>query len=357
MRYRTRARPTGGRTDPSSPGVSACPRAHRTLGLLLATALLATACSSAPASEPEPPAPPDPPPAEVPSSEPDEPDPPADEASGSDSDEEQLDELWASFYRAWTEQVPLEVTDPAVFADLAVDPDQTSSQLVAQRLDSRPIITDLEQWPRIVVDGDTATITDCVITTQHERDDDGNTVSLSTSWEAQAVATADGWRIESARPRDLFCVPEELNEQLLDAYRDYRSAKDAAWDPPDPDHPELEQTMAGEHLAFIRRLLDEHQDDGIVVRDPAPTDNAVVWELGIGTATVSDCVRQVAGRGAFDAESGERLDELIPPVQEGQLDAQSVDLIRMGDGVWKVENQAGTRDTNCTEGSTRYAVR
>lgn len=356
MRYRTRARPTGGRTDPSSPGVSARPRAHRTLGLLLATALLATACSSAPASEPEPPAPPDPPPAEVPSSEPDEPDPPADEASGSDSDEEQLDELWASFYRAWTEQVPLEVTDPAAFADLAVDPDQTSSQLVAQRLDSRPIITDLEQWPRIVVDGDTATITDCVITTQHERDDDGNTVSLSTSWEAQAVATTDGWRIETARPRDLFCVPEELNEQLLDAYREYREGLDTAWDPPDPNHPVLIQTMSGEQLTFIRGLLEEHQRDGIVIREPAPTDNAVVWDLGIGTATVSDCTEQVAEYGAFELETGERLDDLIPPVEPGRLDAQSVDLVRSSNGTWQVVDQSASRDTDCVVGSTRYAI-
>jgi hypothetical protein len=354
MRFRSRARR---RVRPpvlsSASGASAGCTASRRVGTLLVAGLLLSACSTAPASEPAAEAPPEQSPSEALSPVPTEPDP----AAEAPTDEEQLGELWAAFYRAWVDQAPLEDPAPAAFADLAVDPDQTTSDLVAQRLDSRPVVTEFEQWPQVVIDGDTATITDCVIVTQHERDEDGNAVSLSTSWEAQATSTVHGWRIETAGPRDLFCVPEELNEQLLDAYRAYRAAKEAAWDPPDPDHPGLDQTMTGEHLEFIHRLLEEHERERIVVRDPAPTDNAVVWELGIGTATVSDCVRQVAGRGAFDAESGERLDELIPPVREGQLDAQSVDLVRTDNGVWKVENQAGTRDTDCIEGSTRYEVR
>jgi hypothetical protein len=345
----------GGPTAPAgAAGTNAGSPLPRVLAGVAVAALLA-ACSSAPASQPEPP-PEDGSRAGAPAAEPGEPgepEPPVDERS----EQEQVDELWTSFYRAWVEQVGLEEPEPAAFADLVVDPGETISNLVAQRLDGRPLITAYEQWPHMVIDGDTATISDCVITTQHEPDEDGSSVTLSTSWEATATATDDGWRIATARPRDLFCVAEELNEQLLDAYRDYRAAKEAAWDPPDPDHPALERTMTGEHLEFIHRLLEEHQRDRIVVRDPAPTDNAVVWELGIGAATVSDCVRQVEGRGAFDADSGERLDDLIAPVREGQLDAQSVDLVRTDEGVWKVENQAGTRDTDCIEGSTRYEVR
>jgi hypothetical protein len=337
---------------PSSAAGVARGRALRSFGMLLAVALLVAACSSAPASEPEPRPPADQPPAGAPGSEPEEPGLSADEPS----DEEQLGELWVTFYRAWVEQAPLEDTDPAAFADLAVDPDELVSNLVAQRLESRPVVTEFEQWPQLVIDGDTATITDCVITTQHERDEDGNAVTLSTSWEAQATTTAEGWRIETAGPRDLFCVAEELNVQLLGAYRDYRQALDAAWDPPDPDHPALTQTMAGEQLTFIRELLEEHQRDGIVIREPAPTDNAVVWELGIGTATVSDCTEQVPEYGAFDLETGDRLDDLIPPVEPGRLDAQSVDLVRNGSGTWQVVDQAASRDTDCVVGSTRYAV-
>ena len=115
--------------------------------------------------------------------------------------------------------------------------------------------------------------------------------------------------------------------------------------------------MAGEQLTFIRDLLAEHQRDGIVIRDPAPTDNAVVFEVGIGAATVSDCTEQVDGYGAFDLESGERLDDLIAPVESGRLDAQSVELERQEDGSWRVIDQAASRDTTCAPGSTRYAVR
>jgi hypothetical protein len=352
MWLRTRVWRQDGPRMPSSAAGVARGRALRSFGMLLAVALLVAACSSAPASEPEPPPPADQPPAGAPGSEPEEPGLSADEPS----DEEQLGELWVTFYRAWVEQAPLEDTDPAAFADLAVDPDELVSNLVAQRLESRPVVTEFEQWPQLVIDGDTATITDCVITTQHERDEDGNAVTLSTSWEAQATTTAEGWRIETAGPRDLFCVAEELNVQLLGAYRDYRQALDAAWDPPDPDHPALTQTMAGEQLTFIRELLEEHQRDGIVIREPAPTDNAVVWELGIGTATVSDCTEQVPEYGAFDLETGDRLDDLIPPVEPGRLDAQSVDLVRNGSGTWQVVDQAASRDTDCVVGSTRYAV-
>jgi hypothetical protein len=352
MWLRTRVWRQDGPRMPSSAAGMARGRTSRSFGTLLAVALLVAACSSAPASEPEPPPPADQPPAGAPGSEPDEPGPTADEPS----DEEQLGELWAAFYRAWVDQAPLEDPAPASFADLAVDPDQTTANLAAQRLDSRPVVTEFEQWPQVVIDGATATITDCVIVTQHERDEDGNAVTLSTSWEAQATSTADGWRIETAGPRDLFCVPEELHEQLLDAYRDYRQTLDAAWDPPDPDHPALTQTMAGEQLTFIRELLEEHRRDGIVIREPAPIDNAVVWELGIGTATVSDCTEQVPEYGAFDLETGDRLDDLIPPVEPGRLDAQSVDLVRNGSGTWQVVDQAASRDTDCVVGSTRYAV-
>jgi hypothetical protein len=353
MQLRTHVRRPDGAAAPSSPaGGMVRSRTSRSLGRLLVTVLVVTACSNALSSEPEPPATPQPPPVTAPGGEPDEPEPPTDELS----DQEQLGELWAAYYRSWVEQARLEDMNAAAFASLAFDPDQTIANLDAQRLDSRPVITEFEQWPQVVIDGDTATITDCVITTQHERGEDDNAVTLSTGWEAQAMSTADGWRIETAGPRDLFCVAEELNEQLLDAYRDYRQALDAAWDPPDPAHPALPQTMAGEQLTFIRELLEEHQRDGIVIREPAPTDNAVVWELGIGTATVSDCTEQVPEYGAFDLETGDRLDDLIPPVEQGRLDAQSVDLVRNGTGTWRVVDQAASRDTDCVVGSTRYAV-
>ncbi|MFA9444433.1 hypothetical protein [Egicoccus sp. AB-alg6-2] len=277
-------------------------------------------------------------------------------AEPSRPDEDELAATWEAFHTAWVEQASVDDPDPAEFQEVAVDPDRAIEALVAQRGDSRLVTSDTELWPRFQVTGDQASITDCAIVAQHPDGQPDSVATVTTGWEATAVATNDGWRIDTAQQRDLFCIAEELNDQLLAAYRDFRAAKDAAWDPPDPGHPELERTMTGAQLEFIRDLLTEHQRDGIVIRDPAPTDNAVVFEVGIGAATVSDCARQVPERGAFDLETGTRLDDLIPPVQEGQLDLQSVELRRGDDGVWRVSDQAGTRDTNCEPGSTRYVV-
>jgi hypothetical protein len=319
---------------------------------LVAALVILAACSNAePAAVPEEPSNPD---ATAPPGDPDnEPEPePADDPPGA----EELADVWEAFHAAWVEQATVDVPDPAAFEEVAADPVGVVEALMAQRGDSRLVTTETELWPRFDIDDDKAEVADCVIVAQHPDGQPDSVATVTVGWEATAVVTDDGWRIQDARQLDLFCIAEELNDELLTAYRAFREAKDAAWDPPDPDHPDLERTMAGEQLEFIRDLLAEHQREGIVVRDPAPPDQAVVFELGIGEATVSDCSEQVPERGAFDLETGERLDDLIPPIRAGQLDLQSVELERGDDGSWRVVDQAGTRDTNCVPGSTRYVV-
>ena len=323
------------------------------LALLVALLMLAGCSNSDPPVEPEDPSNPNGPDATDEPDDSNEPEPePADEPPGF----EELAAVWEAFHAAWVEQAAVDDPDPAVFEDVAADPDGVVEALIAQRGDSRLVTTDAELWPRFDIDRDRAEVVDCAIVAQHPDGQPDSIATITIGWEATAVVTEDGWRIGEARQLDLFCIAEELNDQLLDAYREFREAKDAAWDPPNPDHPDLERTMAGEQLEFIRELLVEHQREGIVVRDPAPVDQAVVFELGIGEATVSDCAEQVPERGAFALESGERLDDLIPPIRAGQLDLQSVELKRGDDGAWRVVDQAGTRDTNCVPGSTRYVV-
>ena len=321
-------------------------------GLAAVCAALLAACTGATDTQPpqaEPPGGTNPdPPAEQPVEE------PAHDPGPAAAD--QLAETWAAFQTAWLEQAAVDNPDPSAFDSLAVDPDAVVETLIVQRGESRLVTTGTELWPRFDIDGDRAEVVDCAIIEQHPDGQPDSLATVTIGWEATAIATDDGWRIQQARQSGLFCIDEELNDQLLAAYRDFRAAKDAAWDPPDPDHPDLERTMAGEQLEFIRELLAEHQRDGIVIRDPAPTDNAVVFDVGIGTATVSDCTEQVEEYGAFDLDSGERLDELIAPVEPGRLDAQSVELRRGDDGLWRVVDQAASRDTNCIVGSTRYEV-
>jgi hypothetical protein len=330
----------------------------RTASVVAAVAVLAAGCSNTapPVPATDPPEAVETEPAEVTEAAPatEEPEEPAaTEAAG----EQELLATWEAFHTAWTDQAALDQPDPQAFDDVAVDPQAAVELLTAQRGDARTVTTDVELWPVVDnTDADQATITDCAIVTQHPDGQPDTAATVTVGWEATATLSDDGWRIDSAQPTGLFCIATELNEQLLDAYRDYRAGLDAAWDPPDPEHPALDATMAGEQLDFIRGLLTEHQVEGIVIREPAPTDNAVVFEVGIGTATVSDCTEQVEGYGAFDLETGERLDDLIAPVEAGRLDAQSVDLRRMPDGTWRVVDQAASRDTDCVVGSTRYVV-
>jgi hypothetical protein len=202
MRFRSRARRRVRPPVPRRRLVRRGRTASRTVGTLLVAALLLTACSSAPASEPGGSAT-GPAPAEAPST--------VRTSRIRLPTSRPMRSNWASCgrrstgpgstRRRWkTRPRPRSPTWPSTRTRRPRD-------LVAQRLDSRPVVTEFEQWPQVVIDGDTATITDCVIVTQHERDEDGNAVTLSTSWEAQATSTADGWRIETAGPRDLFCVP------------------------------------------------------------------------------------------------------------------------------------------------------
>jgi hypothetical protein len=333
--------------------------AARTVSLTVGAVLLAAGCTSTPESS-EALDPPEEAAVDQPAAEPEPaaPEPPSDESPADEPpDPEQLPEVWETFHDAWVEQAALDEPDAAVFTDLASDPTAAADALVAQRGDARMVTVDTELWPDVELEGvESAAITDCVIVEQHPADQPDSTATVTVAWEVQAAATDDGWRIEDARATDLFCVAEELNEQLLSAYRDFRAAKDAAWDPPDPDHPELDRTMAGDQLAFIRELLAEHEREGIVIREPAATDDAVVFEVGIGVATVSDCTEQVPEYGAYDLDTGERLDDVIAPVEEGRLDAQSVELERFSGGNWRVTDQAASRDTDCVVGSTRYAT-
>lgn len=327
-------------------------RSIRRCVVALAAVALVAACQDADGGGTRPIEAPDTPdaPAEEPAPQPDE------EPDGTPEDE--VAAVWIDYFTAWHEQGSGDEPDAAAFEGLANDPDAIAAQLAAVDERDRVVVLDAEYWPQVTIDGDSATVIECALTFDHLAVvDEDEAEHRSTGYQGTAVRTDDGWRIEShSQVGAGDCVPQQLNDQLLQAYRDYRDALNDAWDPPDPDHPDLDATMTGSRLDFIRDLLTEHQRDGIVVRDPAPTDDAVVAQLEIGRAVVWDCTEQVPERGAFDLETGERLDDLLPPIEDGQVDFQEVSFVR-ADGAWKVEEQAASRNSTCTPGETTYVVR
>jgi hypothetical protein len=271
--------------------------------------------------------------------------------------EVQIGEVWAAFHTAWTDQAPTEAPDPAAFEAVAVDPAATAGQLTAQRGEARTVTTEAELWPTIILDGsEAATIRDCAIVTQHPDGQPDSAANITVAWEATATVTNDGWRIDTAQPTGLFCIAEELNDQLLDAYKGWLEAQQEWSDPPDPQHPLLAQTMAEPGLADMRSFLTDELAEGVVSRFPDDP-NGAVTDLGIATARVTDCYEAPDDYGVFDLETGERRTDLVPAPEPGQQNRTIADLERGADGDWKVVGWRWEERNDCEPGETRYGVR
>ena len=271
--------------------------------------------------------------------------------------EVQIGEVWAAFHTAWTEQAPTEAPDPTAFEAVAVDPPAAAGQLTTQRGEARTVTTEAELWPTITLDGsEAATISDCAIVTQHPDGQPDSAATVTVAWEATATVTDDGWRIDSAQPTGLFCIAEELNDQLLDAYEGWLEAHQEWSDPPDPQHPLLAQTMAEPGLADMRSFLADELAEGVVSRFPHDP-NGAVTDIGIATARVTDCYEAPDDYGVFDLETGERRTDLVPTPEPGQQNRTIADLERGDDGDWKVVGWRWEERNDCEPGETRYGVR
>ena len=332
-------------------------RTPRATASMLALVMLLGACT-APAAEPLEPATPtggsdvQAPVGDVdPQPEPDVPD--DDEAAG--LGEEELAATWAAFHTAWVDQAGAEVPDPAAFDALVTDPDATVELLEALRAGARLITTATELWPRFDIDDDNAEVTDCVIVVQHPLDTPDQAATVTISWEATAVVTDDGWRIDTARPGGLFCIAQELDDQLVSAYTSWLDGHRDWYQPPDPDHPMLATTMDEPGLSDMRAVLADDRDAGISMRFPHDT-QAVVSDLGLGTARVTDCYLAPEGYGAFDAQSGERRSDVVPAPAPGQFNRTVADLERTADG-WRVIGWRWEEQNTCEPGETRYVPR
>jgi hypothetical protein len=281
---------------------------------------------------------------------------PEPEPEPGDALEDQIGEVWTAFHTAWTDQAPTETPDAAAFDGVALDPTGAVEQLTAQRGDARTVTTEAELWPTITLDGpETATITDCVIVTQHPDGQPDSVATVTIAWQATATATDDGWRIDSAQPTGLFCIAEELNQQLLDAYEGWLEAHEEWSDPPDPEHPLLAQTMAEPGLTDMRSFLADELDQGVVSRFPHDP-NGVVTDIEIAAARVTDCYEAPDDYGVFDLQTGERRPDLVPAPEPGQLNRTIADLERDNDGDWKVVGWRWEERNDCEPGETRYEV-
>ncbi len=270
-------------------------------------------------------------------------------------DASQLATTWEAFHAAWIEQAALDDPDPDAFDGLAADPDVTVELLDTLRAGGRTVTTDAELWPSFDIDGDRAEIVDCAIVTQHPAGQPDSLATVTVRWDATAVATEDGWRIDTARPGELFCIAEDLNDQLLTAYTAWLDGHSRWYQPPDPQHPMLAATMAEPGLSDMRAVLADDRDAGISMRFPHDT-QAVVSHLGIETARATDCYEATDGYGAFTVGSGDRRADIVPAPEPGQLNRTVADLKRTAEG-WRIVGWRWEEQNDYEPGETRYATR
>lgn len=285
------------------------------------------------------------------------------DAAAQPSNQAQVTALWEAVHIERLQQVHSDgEPDAAAFEPYATD-DATQALLDhihAARSDVEIELAGVEYWTEVAIapSGDAAEISDCLIIEERPTEQtDAEPTARTRAWTGTATETDDGWKLETVSAGIDHCVPLDLNEQLLNAYQAWHEAMSRWWDPPDPDHPLLEEVMADPGLSDMRDLLAEHQSMGIVIRDKHDTENAVVFELGIGTARVSDCFpAHPENISAYDETTDERREDLSPSPTPGQVDRTVLDLERSSDGEWVANGWRSRSNSDCTPGGTPYVV-
>jgi hypothetical protein len=162
-----------------------------------------------------------------------------------------------------------------------------------------------------------------------DNDDAGGTTTTEES-----VTTAEPTTTEATTTT---LTPEE---EVLTAYRNAANAVYAAYDPPNPNHPDLLAYLAGDILARVQNQLTQYQSQGVSVVGTvqlAPTLRTIAGD----TAVVEDC---------FLDRSQSVLTATREPVGQPSETVLHIDghLERI-DGSWKVVRQEELSEP-CTPG-------
>ena len=140
--------------------------------------------------------------------------------------------------------------------------------------------------------------------------------------------------------------PAKLATSAIAAYEDYWDAQTEFLNPVDADHPRIFETTTGDLLAEFLRTLPPLEEEGIEVRGRPETHP---WVLSYNSPTevlIADCQVSQPEDGAYVIATGERRDDLIPPIVDGQRDQLRASVIFV-DGRWKVERVSGELDFDC----------
>lgn len=206
----------------------------------------------------------------------------------------------------------------------------TSQDRVAKGV-FRPAIQSLD------LDGDTAELRDCYASdiTEHHRETEEQLADRNgTRFSASVVLerSDESWVVAEFKQGE-FCVPDDLAVEVEDRYLAFWAAVGAAGRPPNPDHPDLANTAAGEQLRGLRERIAGFRDDGYEVRD-GTVSHPVATQISEDdtVAMVRDCRDLDPDGGIYDTETGELVHGGAEP---GQRDLWETRLELIG-GDWKV---------------------
>jgi hypothetical protein len=129
-------------------------------------------------------------------------------------------------------------------------------------------------------------------------------------------------------------------EEVLSAYRSGANAVYAAYDPPNPSHPDLLAYLSGDILARVQNLLTQYQSQGVSIVGTVQLSPTLLTMAG-DTALVQDCF--------VDRSQSVNTTTREPVGQPSETVLHIEAHMERTDGTWKVVRQEELTDP-CTPG-------
>jgi hypothetical protein len=259
--------------------------------------------------------------------------------------EDELLAAWDGFWEAWAAVRASEDLDPAPLEQVAA-PRVVEGVLVLferQRESGLgPVETDVVTHAKVTdaASGE-AVIEDCVLLTPPFTD------TISVWYRAELSRQGRGWVVNDLRIAGAGgCVPEQMAEAAIASYEAFYDAWTRFWDPPNPNHPLLDELLADPQKTLIVDLVADHEARGAALRGRPTTHPEVIEVRSPTELVILSCLEPDSDYGLYDLETGARLDD-VPPVREGQRNLESAVMVLDG-GQWKVSDLQGQVDFACT---------
>ncbi len=197
----------------------------------------------------------------------------------------------------------------------------------------------------------TAAVVDCAILPTPAFDGPQSSVAI----EAELTLKEFGWMVTSLNQVALAgCISEVMAGDVLDGYWQFWNAVPGYWDPPDPSSPAIAETTTGRHTDLTVQRLEQFVEDRKVFTLGVAAAPEIIAVHSATEVTILDCQMLDPAHGVFDADTGQRLDD-IPPVNGGDREGV-VATMQLDDGIWKVGwIETGARN-ECIEAPSGQAL-